>query len=477
MQRSNPRTFTVPLALALATLSTGCGVAFPHEAEQEPAARLAGVPLLATGPTRHRARHYGVNPTVDTEEETLSAFGLDVDSGSWSLVREALGAGVLPAPESVRIESLVNAPGLVAPPPAPAEPGALGVDAEVFPSPFRPGYHALRLTVVAGPAWTAPRPRLVVAVSPPGATLAVATALSRAVANPENVSLVAGHDVDGALTRALDAVDAAPGPARLVLAGDGRGELTEALLSRLARHADSGAPTTVLALDVGRGLDDAALVAIAEAGGGQLVGHLGLTPARLAAAMRALVTPTASDVVARVRFRADAVARFRLLGYEHRTADGHRPLRGALLGAGEAVTALYEIRLREGTGPLAAIELGWRRGASGSRASHRVSLGRDRVRARITDVTPGSRLALAAAACAEKLRGSFWARHLRWQDVTAELEAVGGSSVTGTELALLAARAAALAPDRDPLRVATNPGGDARVGALPILAPATGGAP
>ncbi|TNF32265.1 MAG: hypothetical protein EP329_10765, partial [Deltaproteobacteria bacterium] len=183
-----------PLAAALLVTAAlaGCGVALPaSKAEEEPAVRLSGVPLLGDGPSRHRSRHYGVNPTVDTDEETVSTFGLDVDGSSWAIVREALVAGVLPPPEAVRVESLVNAPGLAPAPPGPADPGALRVDTEVFPSPFRPGYHAVRITVVAGPAWRAPRPRMIVAVSPPAATLPIAAALSRAVANPQDVSLVA----------------------------------------------------------------------------------------------------------------------------------------------------------------------------------------------------------------------------------------------------------------------------------------------
>ncbi|PKN55885.1 MAG: hypothetical protein CVU56_18915, partial [Deltaproteobacteria bacterium HGW-Deltaproteobacteria-14] len=264
----------------LAALTAGCGVALPApEAQQAPpAARLTGVPLLAATPTRHRARHYGVNPTVDTDEETLSGFGLDVDTSSWHMVREALARGALPAPEAVRVESVVNAPGLLPAPAAPRGAGDLRVDAEVFPSPFRPGYHALRLTIVAGPAPAAPRPRLVVAVSPAAAVFPIAAALSRAVANPEAVSLVAGPDPASALERAFAALDASGEPARLVLAGDGRGPVTPTLLAELARRADGGVPTLVLAVDLGRGVDDAALVAVAEAGGGPLLGPGDLAP-------------------------------------------------------------------------------------------------------------------------------------------------------------------------------------------------------
>ena len=47
---------------------------------------------------------YGVNPSIDTEDDNLSTFALDVDTGSYTVMRNYLNDGNLPPPESVRVE-------------------------------------------------------------------------------------------------------------------------------------------------------------------------------------------------------------------------------------------------------------------------------------------------------------------------------------------------------------------------------------
>ena len=54
-------------------------------------------------------RGYGTNPFIDSEDDPLSTFGLDVDTGSWGVVRRYLRDGNLPPREAVRVEELVNA--------------------------------------------------------------------------------------------------------------------------------------------------------------------------------------------------------------------------------------------------------------------------------------------------------------------------------------------------------------------------------
>ena len=51
----------------------------------------------------------GTNPFIDTEDDHLSTFGMDVDTGSYSITRRYLTDGYLPPPEAVRVEEFVNA--------------------------------------------------------------------------------------------------------------------------------------------------------------------------------------------------------------------------------------------------------------------------------------------------------------------------------------------------------------------------------
>ena len=51
---------------------------------------------------------YGVNPIIDTEDDQFSTFALDVDTGSYTVMRNYINDGYLPPEESVRVEEYVN---------------------------------------------------------------------------------------------------------------------------------------------------------------------------------------------------------------------------------------------------------------------------------------------------------------------------------------------------------------------------------
>jgi Ca-activated chloride channel family protein len=51
---------------------------------------------------------YGVNPFIDTEDDHFSTFAVDVDTGSYTVMRRFITDGHLPPDESVRVEEYVN---------------------------------------------------------------------------------------------------------------------------------------------------------------------------------------------------------------------------------------------------------------------------------------------------------------------------------------------------------------------------------
>lgn len=53
-------------------------------------------------------KNYGVNPFVDTEDDHLSTFATDVDTGSYTVCRGYLHDGHLPPEKAVRVEEFVN---------------------------------------------------------------------------------------------------------------------------------------------------------------------------------------------------------------------------------------------------------------------------------------------------------------------------------------------------------------------------------
>ncbi len=54
-------------------------------------------------------KDYGTNQFIDTRDDHLSTFGMDVDTASYSITRNYLRDGNLPPPEAVRVEEFVNA--------------------------------------------------------------------------------------------------------------------------------------------------------------------------------------------------------------------------------------------------------------------------------------------------------------------------------------------------------------------------------
>ncbi|MFN2441633.1 MAG: VWA domain-containing protein, partial [Thermoanaerobaculia bacterium] len=53
-------------------------------------------------------RTWGTNPFIDTEDDRLSTFGLDVDTGSYTVARRYLSDGHVPPPEAIRAEEFIN---------------------------------------------------------------------------------------------------------------------------------------------------------------------------------------------------------------------------------------------------------------------------------------------------------------------------------------------------------------------------------
>jgi|GEM_PF-718314 len=89
---------------------------------------------------------YGTNPFVDTEDDNLSTFGLDVDTGSYPVARRYLSDGNLPPREAIRVEEFLNYFDYRDTPP---RRGDFALAAEAAPSPFASGarQHIVRFGV------------------------------------------------------------------------------------------------------------------------------------------------------------------------------------------------------------------------------------------------------------------------------------------------------------------------------------------
>jgi Ca-activated chloride channel family protein len=140
----------------------------------------------------------------------------------------------------------------------------------------------------------------------------------------------------------------------------------------------------------------------------------------------------ALDARAQVEFERDAVAEYRLVGYENRAIDDDDfrdpDVEAGAIGAGHAVTALYAVRLHDGVGQeavLATVRLRWNDPTSRSEE-------RQAREARLSDLAgsfsatrPHFKLAAVVAATAEVLRGSRWSGGIELDevaDLAAEIE-------------------------------------------------------
>ena len=109
--------------------------------------RVSSIGGSAT-PTSHPIRtairtffqHYGVNPFIDTEDDHLSTFAVDVDTASYTVTRRFLGDGNTPDPNSVRVEEFVNYFDQGYEPPTE---DAFAIHIEGSPSPFGSSNHWL----------------------------------------------------------------------------------------------------------------------------------------------------------------------------------------------------------------------------------------------------------------------------------------------------------------------------------------------
>ena len=86
--------------------------AMPMQAALPPAAAPMAMPTLAAPNGQPYVdnffENYGVNPFIDTEDDHLSTFALDVDTGSYTVVRRTISDGNLPDKDAVRVEEFVN---------------------------------------------------------------------------------------------------------------------------------------------------------------------------------------------------------------------------------------------------------------------------------------------------------------------------------------------------------------------------------
>lgn len=336
------------------------------------------------------------NPVKVTAEEPVSTFSTDVDTASYGLVRSTLNLGVLPTPEQVRVEEMVNYfPYSYA---APAAGQAFQTAVSVMPTPWNAGTRLVTIGLQGELPAITDRPPLnlvflidtsgsmedpmklgllkqslalmlpelrpedqiaiVAYAGSAGLVLPATAAADRATILAALDNLTAGGSTAGAeglelAYQVAKGMQAEGEVSRILLATDGDFNVgvsdPDGLTAYVAKKREQDS-TYLSVLGFGRGnLDDATMQALAQNGNGQAAYIDTLSEARkvLVDQLTGALFAIAEDVKVQVEWNPAQVAEYRLIGYETRALRredfNNDAVDAGEIGAGLQVTAIYEV--------------------------------------------------------------------------------------------------------------------------------------
>ena len=445
-------------------------------------------------------RHYGVNPFIDTEDDHLSTFAIDVDTASYTVARRFLNDGNLPDPDSVRVEEFVNFfdQGYEAP-----TDDAFAIHIEGAPSPFGSASHWLMRVGLQG--------REIHEEQRKDATLIYTIDISGSMAREDRLGLVkqslrlmvdelrsndevaivtygdrgsvlleptSGRN-KGEILRAIDSLspggstyvedglkvayrlavdEVAPGRiTRVMVLSDGVGNVgntgPDSILNQVRDYVEQGVTLTTVGFGMGN-YNDILMEQLANDGDGAYYYVDTLSEARriFVDDLTGTLQYIARDAKVQVDFNPDTVSRYRLLGYENRDVADEDfrddTVDAGEIGAGHSVTALYELKLREDAeGTLGTVYMRY----EDANLDEVEEISRQFLTGDLAfsfeEASNRFQLAAVVAEFAEVLRGSYWAREGTLDAVADEARRLqqlmpGTSEVA--EFAGLAAQAARL---------------------------------
>jgi len=408
---------------------------------------------------------HGVNPFIDTEDDHLSTFAIDVDTASYTIVRRYLFDGFLPPKEAVRVEEFVNYFKYDYPKPASE---TFAINLEGAPSKFGgPNYKMLRvgirgknieqqdrkdavLTFVIDVSGSMAREdrlglvkrslRLLIDQLSAGDQVGIVVYGTRGRVIMEDRGLEDRHEILEAIgklrpegsTNAEEglrlgyklASDAfVPGAInRVILCSDGVANVgitgAEEILAAIKQYADKGITLSTIGFGMGN-YNDVLMEKLADKGDGNYayVDTFDEAQRVFRENLTSVLQVIARDMKVQVDFNPQVVSRYRLLGYENRrVADNDfrdNAVDGGEVGAGHQVTALYEIKLQKNISSekVATVTLRYKYPDAEEKV---IEVSRS-VRANefhddFNYASPDFKLATAVAEFSEILRKSYWAQ-------------------------------------------------------------------
>ncbi len=437
------------------------------------------MPELEPAPTMSPAPRE-INPFVNTVDDNLSTFALDVDTASYSAARNAITNGMLPDPGSVRVEEFVNYFDYGYPQP---ENNTFNILVDAAPAPWasvqqeatqvvRVGLQGMEidsserddavLTFVIDisgsmgdmnrlPLVKEALTLLVEELRPTDqVAIVVYSDQTRAILdytpgdqkdtilNAINALQVEGStNVEDGLRLGYEMAASAYQQGsinRVILCSDGVANVGETGPDAIRQTIRDYTAQGVLLTTVGFGMgdyNDVLMEQLADDGNGNYAYVDTIKEARriFVEELTGTLQVIAKDAKVQVEFNPDVVSRYRLLGYENRNvADEdfrNDKVDAGEVGAGHSVTAIYEVVLTEqAQGDMLTVFLRYQAPQGGDVTEQNLPFSTDAIAASYDKAPPSYQLAVAVSEFAEQLRQSGYAQERSMGDVLALAEAV-----------------------------------------------------
>ena len=415
--------------------------------------------------------NYGVDPRIDTIDDPLSTFAVDVDTGSYTIGRRWIADGNLPDDDSVRVEEYVNYfdPGYE----AGGETFTIYVDGGPTPYAENERYQIVRIGLQGKIVAEEDRPRanLVFVIDVSGSmdredrleTVKDALAMLVEELRPDDrVGIViygsegdvilepTAVEEDRAILRAIERLE--PGGStnaeeglslayqmasdafeegainRVILASDGVANVgntgPDSILETIREEADDGIQLVTVGFGMGN-YNDVLMEQLADDGDGfyAYVDDLEEAERLFVHGLTGTLFTIAEEAKIQVAFEP-IVERWRLIGFENRAIADEDFRNDAVdageIGAGHHVTALYEVRVAEDASAdamLGTVALRWFDPETDETVemSHEFML--SDLAPTFTETPLHFQLAATVATYAEVLRGSYWAQEITLADL------------------------------------------------------------
>lgn len=432
----------------------------------------SGMPQSTREPYDMFFQDYGVNPSIHTEDDHLSTFALDVDTGSYTIMRNYLSEDNLPPPESVRVEEYVNFFDQGYPNPPAHQ--AFGINIDGAPAPFTQSerYQMLRVGIQGYqvPDYERQNASLTFVIDISGSMDMdnrlglVRRSLELLVEQlkPEDTVgiVVYGSDArvlldpvsganKGAILSAIynlypeGATNAEAGIRlgyqmamnaynpyginRVILCSDGVANVGETgpdeILEEVQHYVEEGVTLTT----IGFGMDnynDVLMEQLADKGNGFYAYVDDMREARslFIDNLTGTLQTIALDAKVQVDFNPEVVSRYRLVGFENRAiADNdfrNNRVDAGEIGAGYSVTALYEVKLYpEAYGNIATVFMRWQDPDTHQIVEQSKDFDTGELERDFYYADPYFQRSVIVAEYAEILKKSYWAEESSLSDV------------------------------------------------------------